>query len=267
MTALTTTIDARGVARVTMDRPEVRNAFDDALIAEITAAFETLGTDPAVRVIVLAGAGKAFSAGADLNWMKRMAAYSRAENVTDALGLGRMCQAIDLCPKPTLALVQGAAFGGGVGLVAACDIAIAADPAKFCLSEVRLGLIPAVISPYVARAIGTRACRRYFLTAEVMDAPTALRLGLVSDVVATEALEEAGEAVITTLLSGGPVAQAEAKALVRRVEGAAVDDALVAETAERIADRRASDEGREGVGAFLEKRKPSWTISQETEKA
>ncbi|MCF8499766.1 MAG: enoyl-CoA hydratase/isomerase family protein [Rhodospirillum sp.] len=263
MTALRETIDDRGVARLTMNRPEVRNAFDDALIGALTAAFERLGADPEVRVIVLASVGKAFSAGADLNWMKRMAAYSREDNVTDALGLARMCAAIDLCPKPTLALVQGAAFGGGVGLVAAVDIAIAADPAKFCLSEVRLGLIPAVISPYVNRAIGARACRRYFLTADVMDAATALRLGLVSDVVAPDTLEEAGEAVIASLLAAGPIAQAEAKAQVRLVESGPVERAMIQETAERIADRRASDEGRDGIGAFLEKRMPSWTATQD----
>ncbi len=250
--------DDRGVATLTMARPEVRNAFDDTLIAALTEAFIRLGADPAVRVVVLAAEGKAYSAGADLNWMKRMAGYDHAENVADATGLARMLQAIDRCPKPTVALVNGAAFGGGVGLVAACDIAIAAEPAAFCLSEVRLGLIPAVISPYVVRAMGPQACRRLFLTAERFDSAIALRLGLVSDVVAADELAKAGEAVIADLLNGGPEAQAAAKDLIVLASGGPVDDAMIHETAERIADRRASTEGREGIGAFLEKRKAAW---------
>ena len=255
--------DDRGVATITMNKPEKHNAFDDVLIGRITKAFREVGADPAVRVVVLAGEGPSFSAGADLNWMKRMAGYSRDENVTDALGLAAMCQAIDTCPKPVIAMVQGAAFGGGVGLVAACDIAIGTTHAKFMLSEVKLGLIPAVISPYVVRAMGARAARRYFLTAERIEAAEALRLGLLHEVVEDETdLASARDRLVATLLANGPRAMAESKALVDAVADRTIDDAVIRDTAERIADTRASDEGREGVTAFLEKRKPAWLESQ-----
>jgi len=259
MAAIRTNIDTRGIARVTLDRPDVHNAFDDALIADLTKTFQALDGDGRVRVVVLTGAGKSFSAGGDLNWMKRMAGYSMAENVRDAEGLGALMSSLDRLGKPTVGLVNGAAYGGGVGLVACCDIVVAASSAKFCLSEVKLGLIPAVISPYVVRAMGARAARRYFLTAEVFDAAEAQRLGLVHEVVAADGLEAAGARLVEVLLQAGPNAQAAAKALIARVQGAPIDDALIADTARRIAEVRATDEGREGVGAFLEKRKPRWT--------
>ncbi len=251
-------IDKRGVARITLTRAEVHNAFNEVLIAELTAALDGMGQDPRVRVVVLAAQGRSFSAGADLNWMKAMAGYTRAENVEDARRLARLMQTLNELPKPTLALVQGPAYGGGVGLVACCDIAVAIEEAKFCLSEVKLGLIPAVISPYVAAKIGEAAARRYFLTAEAFSAWEAERLGLVHEVVDRGALESKGRQIIDALLKGGPVAHGAAKDLIFAVSGKAVDDALVEETAKRIADVRASDEGREGVAAFLEKRRPNW---------
>ncbi|HKP22251.1 MAG TPA: enoyl-CoA hydratase/isomerase family protein [Dongiaceae bacterium] len=253
-------IDKTGkVATVRLNRPDKHNAFDEHLIAELTQAFRDLAGDAAVRVVVLAANGQSFSAGADLDWMKRMSAMSRAENERDAMALADLMEAIDRCPKPVVGLIQGAAFGGGVGLVACCDIAIASSGASFSLSEVRLGLIPAVISPYVAAAIGPRACRRYFLTAERFDAATAAKLGLVHRVVEAEALEAARDETIKQLLTGGPAAQGAAKDLIRRVAGASIDEALRRDTAGRIAEVRASAEGKEGIAAFLEKRKPGWS--------
>ena len=249
---------SQGVATIRMNRPEKHNAFDETLIAELTAAFRSAGKDAAARVIVLSAAGPSFSAGADLGWMKRMSTQDRAANERDAIALADLMVAIDRCPKPVLGLVQGAAFGGGVGLVACCDIAIAATEASFCLSEVRLGLIPAVISPYVAAAIGPRACRRYFLTAERFDAPTAERLGLVHEVVPAAELEAARHRVLGHLLKGGPNAQRAAKDLVAHVAGARSDEPVLRDTAWRIAAARASAEGKEGIAAFLEKRKPNW---------
>jgi len=246
------------VATVRMNRPEKHNAFDERLIAELTQAFRSVGDDAAVRIVVLEAAGPSFSAGADLDWMKRMAGQARQENERDALALADLMGTIDRCPKPVMGLVQGAAFGGGVGLVACCDIAIAGSEASFCLSEVRLGLIPAVISPYVAAAIGTRACRRYFLTAERFDAATAERLGLVHEVVPQAELDAARERMLGHLLKGGPAAQRAAKDLVARVAESKIDEALTRDTAWRIAETRASDEGKEGIAAFLEKRKPNW---------
>lgn len=254
-------IDPRGVATVTLNRPELHNAFDDRVIAELTSALAKLAADAAVRVVVLAANGKSFSAGADLGWMKRMAAYSEAENLADARALAGLMRTLAGLPKPTLALVQGPAYGGGVGLVACCDIAVAADTAGFSLSEARLGLIPSVISPYVVRAIGARACHRYFLTAERFDAAEALRLGLVHQVVAPADLADAGEKMQRILLDCGPAAQAECKALIARVQHGDVDDAMAEDTARRIARLRASPEGKEGVAAFLEKRKPAWVKS------
>jgi len=214
--------------------------------------------DPDVRAVVLAGAGRSFSAGADLNWMRRTADYSEVENLADARALAGLMRTLDRLPKPTVALVQGAAYGGGVGLVACCDIAVASTAAVFSLSEVRLGLLPSVISPYVVDAIGPRAARRYFLTAERFDAAEARRLGLVHEVVAPEDLEAAGARVLAALAECGPAAQAASKALVARVARGPIDDAMVEDTARRIAALRATPEGREGVMAFLEKRKPSW---------
>lgn len=247
-----------GVATVTLNRPDVHNAFDDALIARLTEVFRDLGQTADVRAVVLAAAGKSFSAGADLGWMKRMASYSDEDNLRDAMGLALLMETIDRCPKPTVALVQGAAFGGGVGLVAACDIAIASDKAVFCLSEVQLGLIPAVISPYVVAAMGARACRRFFLTAERFPAIEAKRLGLVHEVVAEDKLDEARDKIITVLLRGGPVAQAAAKDLIHVVAESQHGPELMRFTARRIADMRAGEEGREGLSAFFEKRKPTW---------
>jgi len=248
----------KGVASVTLNRPAVHNAFDDALIARLTESLREIGDDPGVRVVVLRGAGKSFSAGADLNWMQRMAGYSRTQNLADAMGLAQLLHTLDSLPRPTIAAVHGVAFGGGVGLVAACDIAVAAETAAFSLSEVRLGLIPAVISPYVVAAIGARQARRYFLTAERFDADEARRVGLVHEVTAPEALEARVAAIVAELLRGGPGALGAAKNLVAAVAGRPVDTALMADTARRIADIRAGEEAREGVGAFLEKRKPRW---------
>ena len=247
-----------GVGRITMARPEKHNAFDDGLIADLSAAFDAAGRDDAVRVVVLEGEGKSFSAGADLGWMQRMADYSDAENLEDARKLAHMVRVLNELPRPTIARVQGAAFGGGVGLVAACDIALASQAASFCLSEAKLGLIPSVISPYVVEAIGARAARRYFQTAERFDAETALALGLVHEVVPRERLDRRLDEVISILLDNGPAAMAASKDLIRRVASGPVDDAMVEDTAQRIADIRATDEGREGVQAFLEKRGPKW---------
>jgi methylglutaconyl-CoA hydratase len=254
-----THIDDQGIATLTMNRPEVHNAFDDLLITDLTAALKSLAANDRVRVVLLTGSGRSFSAGADLNWMRRMADYRWDENLRDALGLAALMQAINDLAKPTIALVQGAAYGGGVGLVACCDMAVATERAAFCLSEVKLGLMPAVISPYVVAAIGARACRRYFLTAEAFDAAEALRLGLVHEVVADDvALRSRGEELATTLLKNGPQAMAAAKELIAAIAGRPVDAGLIADTAGRIADRRASAEGREGLSAFLEKRTPGW---------
>jgi methylglutaconyl-CoA hydratase len=247
------------VATVRMNRPDKHNAFDEHLIAELTQAFRDLAGDASARIVVLAANGPSFSAGADLDWMKRMSALSRADNERDSLLFADLMAAIDCCPKPVVGLIEGAAFGGGVGLVACCDIAIATTKASFCLSETRLGLIPAVISPYVAAAIGPRACRRYFLTAEKFDAATAERLGLVHRVVEPEALGAARDEIVGHLLKCGPAALAAAKDLIARVSFAGIDDDLRRDTARRIADARASAEGKEGVAAFLEKRKPNWS--------
>jgi methylglutaconyl-CoA hydratase len=247
-----------GVATIRMNRPEVHNAFDDALIAALTAELHRLDQARDVRVIVLAANGKSFSAGADLNWMRRMATYSEAENLRDAMALAGLMRTLDGVKKPTVARVQGAAFGGGVGLVACCDIAIASTDAAFSLSEVRLGLIPSVISPYVIAAIGEREARRYFLTAERFDAVEARRIGLVHDVVDSGALDEAVAKMAGHLLKGGPQALAAAKNLIADVSRRAMDDALSAETARRIAAIRVEREGQEGLAAFFEKRKPNW---------
>ena len=250
-------IDA-GVGRLTLNRPEVHNAFDDALIAQLTAALLSLEADRRVRAVVLAASGKSFSAGADLAWMQRMAGYSEAENLADARALAGLMSTLDRLAKPTVALVQGAAFGGGVGLVACCDIAIASEAASFSLSEVKLGLIPAVISPYVVAAMGPGAARRFILTAERFSAAQALALGLVHEVVPADRLEETGQKVLDHLTQGGPRAQADAKDLVLSLAGRPIDRALVEETAERIARIRVGEEAREGLAAFLEKRKAEW---------
>ncbi len=248
-----------GVARVTLNRPELRNAFDDALIKELTRAFDGLGSDTSVRVVVLAGNGPAFCAGADLNWMKRMATYGYDENLADARALAQMLATLDRLPKPTIARVHGPAFAGGTGLVAACDIAVGTPEAKFCLSEAKLGLSPATISPYVMRAMGERLARRYFLSAEVFGAEEAYRIGMLSALVPAGGLDAAIDAIVKNLLAGGPQAHARIKELIRAVANRPADDALVADTAKRIAEIRVSPEGKEGIASFLEKRKPSWS--------
>jgi methylglutaconyl-CoA hydratase len=256
-TALTVNI-ASHVATVTLNRPDVRNAFNETVIAELTGAFRALGDMDEVRAIVLAGNGPAFCAGADLNWMKKMAGYSDDQNRADALTLAQMLHTIWSCPRPVIARIQGDTYAGGMGLVAACDIAVAAQEANFCLSEVKLGLIPATISPYVIKAMGEQAARRYFLTAERFDATAALRMGFAHEVVALENLDTTVAGIVKALVSNSPNAVLEAKKLVREVVGEPVTDALLADTAQRIAVIRASTEGREGVASFLEKRKPAW---------
>jgi methylglutaconyl-CoA hydratase len=247
-----------GVARVTLNRPELRNAFDDVLIEKLKNTFAAIENDKSIRVMILAGNGPAFCAGADLNWMKRMAGYGYDENLADAKALAEMLAALDRLPKPTIARVHGPVFAGGTGLVAACDIAVGTPEAKFCLSEAKLGLSPATISPYVIRAMGERAARRYFLTAEVFDAGEAHRLGMLSALVPANALDSTVDELLKHLLAGGPEAHTKIKALIRSVAGRRPDDALVAETAQRIAEIRGSPEGKEGIAAFLEKRKASW---------
>lgn len=252
-------VDARGVATLTLNRPQVHNAFDDHLIAGLTHELRELEHNARVRVVVLAAQGKSFSAGADLNWMQRMAKYSEADNIRDAVALANLMRVLDTMSQPTIARVQGAAFGGGVGLVACCDIACASSAAMFCLSEVRLGLIPAVISPYVIAAMGQRNARRYFLTAERFDAQEALRIGLVHTVVDPAQLDATLTQMIDELLKGGPRAIAAAKDLIASVSNRPVDQALAEDTASRIARIRVSSEGQEGTNAFLEKRAPGWT--------
>ncbi|CAA7622892.1 Enoyl-CoA hydratase/carnithine racemase [Candidatus Terasakiella magnetica] len=244
-----------GVRTITLNRPDRHNAFDDGLIAELTAAFSAVED---VRAVVLQSTGKSFSAGGDLAWMKRMAGNSPADNLTDAKALSGLMEAIDSCPRPVIGVVQGAAYGGGVGLVACCDLVVAAESATFCLSEVKLGLIPAAISPYVVRAMGGRAARRYSVTAEVFTAATALTSGLVHEVTAADRLAEVRDAWLTRLKANAPGAMGAAKRLIRRVTDDPLDRGLRDWTAAQIADIRAGDEGREGVSAFLEKRKPSW---------
>ena len=249
---------SNGVARVTLNRPEVRNAFDDALILKLSEIFDRLNADPATRVVVLAGNGPAFCAGADLGWMKRMAGYGYEENVRDASALAGMLSALDRMTQPTIARVHGPAFAGGTGLVAACDIAVGTPQAKFCFSEAKLGLSPATISPYVIRAIGERTARRYFLSAEVFGAEEAHRIGLLSALVPEAQLDSAIEDLLKNLLAGGAAAHAKIKDLIGAVAARPIDEALKQDTARRIAEIRASPEGREGIASFLEKRKPSW---------
>ena len=249
---------ADGVATVTLNRPEVRNAFDEHLIAELTDLFQELDQDDGVRVVVLGGTGKSFSAGADLNWMRRTAGYSKAENFEDALRLARMMRSLDTLSKPTVAKVHGAAFGGGVGLVACCDLAVAAESAVFSFSEVRLGLLPAAIGPYVLAAIGSRNARRYFLSAERFSADEARRIGLIHEVVPAAELDARVETLLAELLKGGPQAQRTCKAFLADIQGKPLDEGLTHYTSERIATRRASEEGQEGVNAFLDKRPPNW---------
>ena len=257
MSALTLTTAAH-IARVTLNRPEVRNAFNEALIAELTETFHTLGRDPHLRAIVLAAEGKAFCAGADLNWMKAMAHYDWDENHGDAGRLAEMLWTIYRCPVPVIARVQGDVYAGGVGLVAVCDIVVAVEAASLCLSEAKLGLLPATIGPYVVRALGEQASRRYFVTAERFSATEAHRLGLVHELATPETLDEKVDALTAAIVTNGPEAVRACKKLVQDVAHAPITDELRDDTARRIADIRASSEGREGVASFLNKSKPSW---------
>ena len=245
-------------ATVTLTRAEMRNAFNDEVIAELTQTFVELGARADVRAIVLAAEGPAFCAGADLNWMRRMADYTREENVADAGKLAEMLRTVYACPKPTVARIQGDVYAGGTGLVAACDVAVSVDTAAYCLSEVKLGLIPATISPYVIRAMGVRVAHRYFLTAERFSAAEALRIGFVHEVVPVDLLDAKVDEVVKALCNAGPAAVSACKALLHDVAGKPIDAALIRDTVECIADIRASDEGREGVQSFLQKRKPQW---------
>jgi methylglutaconyl-CoA hydratase len=246
------------VAEVWLNRPEVRNAFNDAAIADLTHAFRAFAHDAALRAVVLAGHGKAFCAGADLNWMRAMAGYSWEENRADAEKLADMLWAIWSCPVPVVARLQGDCYAGGVGLAAVCDVRVATEGMHFCLSEARLGLLPATIGPYVVRTLGESASSRYFTTAERFDAATAKALGFVHELVAPEALDAKVGEVVAALVANGPAAVRACKQLVRDLAGAPITEALRADTARRIADIRAGDEGREGVGAFLGKRAPTW---------
>ncbi|MGQ7247091.1 enoyl-CoA hydratase-related protein [Halomonas sp. V046] len=258
------TVDDRGVAWLTLVRPEVHNAFDDGLIGELNDHLDALREKAArgeVRVLVLGSEGKSFSAGADLNWMKRMVDYSVDDNLADSRKLSALMHGLDTLPCPTLARVQGAAFGGAVGLAACCDIVIASERAKFCLSEVRIGLSPAVISPYVQRAIGSRQMRRYALSAEVIDATTARELGLAHQVVAPDSLDAAVEAMLDTLLGTSPQASQATKALLAEVARAPDTDQTRERTCAVISQLRVSAEGQEGLASFLEKRRPAWTPS------
>jgi methylglutaconyl-CoA hydratase len=263
MSALLIDIDQQ-VGIVTLNRPEKHNAFDDTLILELTQALRDLEANPDVRVVVLSGMGKSFSAGADLNWMKRISEYSQEQNVADALALAELMRTLHDLKKPTVARVHGAAFGGGVGLIACCDIAVASATASFSLSEVRIGLIPAVISPYVIAAMGERAARRYFLTGERFDAAEAYRIGLVHDhAVDDDSMDRMLNLIVEALLSAGPGSQREAKALIDAVVNRPLSPALIEDTAQRIARVRVSPEGQEGLGAFLAKRSPNWIPAKE----
>lgn len=251
-------VSPEGVATITLARPEIHNAFDDVVVAALTEAFTRAGDDQAVRIVVLASTGKSFCAGGDLNWMKRMATYTFEENLRDGNALAAMMKALNYLPKPTIARVQGPSYGGGVGLVSCCDVAVASPAASFCLSEVKVGMIPATISPYVIRAIGPRAARRYFATAEIIDADRAYKLGLISELVEEDKLDETIAGIVKSILRNSPRGVGEAKKLVFDFADCEITDDMLAETSRRIAETRDSDEGREGLTAFLEKRKPAW---------
>ncbi len=246
------------VARVFLNRPDVRNAFDEHTIGALKAVFDELSLDPTLRAIVLGGHGKAFCAGADLGWMRRMAGYDWDQNRADAQALADMLWAIWRCPVPVVGRIHGDCYAGGVGLAAVCDVLVAADAAGFCLSEAKLGLLPATISPYVVRALGEQAARRYFVTAERFDAVRAATLGFVHEVCTAESLDAKVDEIVAALVANGPAAVKACKRLVQDVAGRAIDAELRADTARRIADIRAGDEGREGVRSFLEKRPPGW---------
>jgi len=254
-----TETDSRGVATIRLNRAEKHNAFDDRIIAELDNALDKFGKDPGIRVVVLASEGRSFSAGADLGWMKRMASYSREENLADARALAEMLRKLNYLPQPTIARVQGAAYGGAVGLVSCCDIAIGSEQAKFCLSEVKIGLIPATISPYVIAAMGQRAARRYFISAEVIPASAARELGLLSEVVEATELDARLEAHIENLLGNSPAGVRAAKHLVLDYANRPIDANLIEDSCARIADIRVSDEGQAGLSAFLNKQAAPWS--------
>jgi len=247
-----------GVGTIRLNRPDIHNAFDDRLIKDLTGCLEELSNDDTVRVIVLTGHGKSFSAGADLNWMRRMADYGEENNLADARALAKLMATLNELPKPTIAKVNGAALGGGVGLVCCCDMAIADERAKFGTTEVRLGIMPSVISPYVVAAIGARQARRIMLTGERFDAKEALRIGLVHQIEPAADLDQAVDAILDHILAGGPKALGATKALIRDISGQPMTTDLAEETAKRIALLRATPEAKEGLGAFLEKRPPNW---------
>lgn len=255
-------IDSSGVARVTLNNPDKHNAFDDDMIAQLSATFNALALNDDVRIVVLQSTGKSFCAGADLGWMKRMAAYSYEDNFKDATALAIMLKALNFMPQPTIARIQGAAFGGAVGLASCCDIVLATNKASFCLSEVKLGLIPATISPYVVDAIGLKACRRYFQSAERFSAIKAMQLGLVDEVVELGELDACVEQMIQTLLANAPVAMRKAKQLAFNVAYEEIDEQLIIDTSEQIAAIRVSTEGQEGLAAFIDKRAPAWQPAQ-----
>ena len=262
---MTATLDIRRptpfVAEVWLNRPEVRNAFNDGVITELTQAFEQLGADPELRAIVLGGHGKAFCAGADLTWMRAMAGYSWEDNQADATRLAQMLWAVYRCPVPVVGRIHGDCYAGGVGLAAVCDVLVAAEGVNFCLSEARLGLLPATIAPYVVKALGEQASRRYFATAERFDAAQARALGLVHEVVPATSLDAKVAEIVAALVANGPAAVRACKRLVQDVAGRPIDAALREDTARRIADIRSSAEGREGVQAFLDKREPGWRLT------
>lgn len=252
------------VAEVWLNRPEVRNAFNEELIAALTQTFAALAAEPELRVIQLGARGKAFCAGADLNWMRAMADYSWEQNRADAQKLADMLWTMDQCPVPIIGRIQGDCYAGGMGLAAVCDVVVAVDNATFCLSEARLGLLPGTISPYVIRALGMQASRRYMVTAERFSAAQAQAHGFVHALCAAEQLDEQVDALVATVVANGPLAARACKLLVRDVSGAPLDEALRAETARRIADIRASDEGKEGLQSFLQKRPPAWLAATES---
>lgn len=258
MEKIITKIDSRGVAKVTLNNPSKHNAFDDYMINQLSNAFTAIAENSDVRLMILASEGQSFSAGADLDWMKRMAAYSYEENLEDAKALAGMLKMLSEMPQPTIARVQGAAFGGALGLISCCDIAVAATTASFALSEVKIGLVPATISPYVIAAIGERYAKRYFMTAERFDGNTALQMSLVHETVEEQQLDKKIEQVVCSVLNNGPEAVAAAKQLISTVSGNTIDSSLIEHTCEVIAGIRVSAQGQEGLSAFLEKRQPNW---------
>lgn len=251
------------VARVFLNSPDVRNAFNDGVIAELTATFRELGQDASLRAIVLGGHGKAFCAGADLSWMKAMAGYSWEQNRADARVLADMLWTLYSCPLPVVGRVHGDCYAGGVGLASVCDVLVAAEGVHFCLSEAKLGLLPATIGPYVIKAMGEQAARRWFITAERFSAARAAAFGFVHEVVSAEQLDAKVDEIVAALVANGPQAVKACKRLVQDLASRPIDDALRADTAKHIADIRASDEGREGVRSFLEKRSPAWLLPPE----